>query len=193
MRELRSGDAVFRTDGENLIRDWNAGCERVTGIPAAEAEGRLCWEVIAGRDAEGGTVCHAGCSVVRLAHEGWPVNCTDLHMRTRFGPKRISISTIVLRDDSETMVLHPLRETPEGPSVTTNGDPRPCLTRRQREILYLLVEGIRVRQIATRLTLSETTVRNHIRAILRELGAHSQLEAVARARALSLALEEPAA
>jgi DNA-binding NarL/FixJ family response regulator len=72
-------------------------------------------------------------------------------------------------------------------------DDPPSLTRRQREILYLLVEGVRVKQIAARLTLSETTVRNHIRAILRELGAHSQLEAVARARALSLALEEPAA
>ena len=43
-----------------------------------------------------------------------------------------------------------------------------------------------MKEIAGRLTLSEATVRNHVRAILRELGAHSQLEAVARARALPL-------
>ena len=37
-----------------------------------------------------------------------------------------------------------------------------------------------------------TSVRNHIRAILLELGAHSQLEAVARARSLALVQEEQA-
>ena len=190
---MRSGAAVFRTDRDSLIRDWNPECEHVTGITAAEAEGRPCWQVIAGRDADGGIVCHPGCSIARLAQQGWPVRCTDLHMRTRYGPKRITISTIVLRDDSETTVLHPLRETTATAPTTREDDARPCLTRRQREILYLLVEGTRVRQIATQLTLSETTVRNHDRAILRELGAHSQLEAVARARALSLALEDPAA
>jgi DNA-binding CsgD family transcriptional regulator len=194
MGELRSGDAVFRTDRNSLIRDWNPECENVTGIAAEEAEGRPCWEVIAGRAADGGIVCHPGCSIARLAQQGWPVRCTDLHIRTRYGPKRVTVSTIVLRDETDTTVLHPLRETTESaPSARTDQYPQPCLTRRQREILYLLVEGVRVRGIAARLTLSETTVRNHIRAILRELGAHSQLEAVARARALSLALEEPAA
>jgi DNA-binding CsgD family transcriptional regulator len=192
MGELRSGAAVFRTESDHRIRDWNPECERLTGVSAAEAEGRPCWEVIAGRDANGATVCHPGCSVARLAQEGWPVRCTDLHMRTRFGPKRITLSTIVIRNEAETMILHPLRESAEPASASSVERP-PCLTRRQREILYLLVEGIRVNQIAARLTLSETTVRNHIRAILRGLGVHSQLEAVARARALALALEEPAA
>jgi DNA-binding NarL/FixJ family response regulator len=62
----------------------------------------------------------------------------------------------------------------------------PRLTRRQLQILGLLAGGVRAREIALRLTLSETTVRNHIRALLLELGAHSQLEAVARARELAL-------
>jgi DNA-binding CsgD family transcriptional regulator len=193
MDEMRSGAAVFRTASDSRIRDWNPECERLTGVSAAEAEGRPCWEVIAGRDADGGIVCHPGCSIARLAQQGWPVSCTDLHMRTPFGRKRLTISTIVLKGETETTVLHPLREAAESAAAAATDDPTPSLTRRQREILYLLVEGVRVKQIAARLTLSETTVRNHIRAILRELGAHSQLEAVARARALSLALEEPAA
>lgn len=193
MGELRSGAAVFRTGPDSRIRDWNPECERLTGIGAEEAEGRPCWEVIGGRDAEGGIVCHPGCAIARLAQQGWPVRCTDLHMRTRFGPKRITISTISLRDDAQTTVLHPMRETGESATSQPADGRRPYLTRRQREILYLLVDGVRVKQIASRLTLSETTVRNHIRAILRELGAHSQLEAVARARALALVLEEPAA
>src|SRR5262249_53906100 len=72
-----------------------------------------CWEVIAGRDAAGGIVCHPGCSVARLAQEGWPVRCTDLHVRTPLGRRRLTISTIVLRDEDDMTVLHPVRETAE--------------------------------------------------------------------------------
>ena len=63
--------------------------------------------------------------------------------------------------------------------------PDPALTPRQREILQLLADGQRVPHIALRLHVAETTVRNHIRAILRALGVNSQLEAVARARTLT--------
>ena len=56
------------------------------------------------------------------------------------------------------------------------------LSPRQQEVLVLLSEGVRAKQIAARLGLSEPTVRNHIRTILRKLGCHSQLEAVAEAR-----------
>ena len=193
MSELRSGAAVFRTGTDGLIRDWNPACERLTGVSAGEAEGRPCWEVIAGSDGNGGVVCHPGCSIARLAQQGWPVRCADLYMRTRFGKKRVTISTIVVQDESKKLILHPLREATESATAAATADRRPSLTRRQREILHLLVKGVRAKQIAARLTLSETTVRNHIQAILRELDAHSQLEAVARARELSLALEEPAA
>lgn len=193
--ELRSGAAVFRVGTDSRVHEWNPACERLTGITADEAKGRYCWEVIAGRNEAGGVVCHPGCSIARLAQQGWPVRCTDLHLRTRFGPKRVTMSTIVLRGDDETTVLHLMRETDPQPAASSarGAGPQPALTRRQREILYLLVTGLRVKHIADRLTLSETTVRNHVRAILRELGAHSQLEAVARARMLSLRLEEPAA
>jgi DNA-binding NarL/FixJ family response regulator len=59
----------------------------------------------------------------------------------------------------------------------------PTLTERQLEVLRLLGEGIRARGIAGRLGLAEATVRNHIHAVLQELEAHSQLEAVYQARA----------
>ena len=60
------------------------------------------------------------------------------------------------------------------------------LSRRQREVLELLANGIPAREIAVRLGLAETTVRNHIRHLLRKLGCHSQLEAVAVAYRLGL-------
>jgi len=53
------------------------------------------------------------------------------------------------------------------------------LTRREREVLALLAEGLSNRAIAERLVLSLHTVRTHVQTILRKLDAHSKLEAVA--------------
>jgi DNA-binding NarL/FixJ family response regulator len=64
--------------------------------------------------------------------------------------------------------------------------PTQPLSPRQRQVLALLARGVRARDIGARLGLSEATVRNHIRALLRRLDSHSQLEAVARARDLRL-------
>jgi len=49
-----------------------------------------------------------------------------------------------------------------------------------------IADGLPVKTVARRLGLAETTVRNHIRLLFLELGVHSQLEAVARARAYEL-------
>jgi PAS domain S-box-containing protein len=62
------------------------------------------------------------------------------------------------------------------------GTPHPDLTPRQAEVLRLLAEGRSTHQIADELHLTTTTVRNHIRNLLRALGVHSRIEAVAAAR-----------
>jgi PAS domain S-box-containing protein len=69
------------------------------------------------------------------------------------------------------------REPPPGPSP---------LTPRQAEVLRHLAAGCSTQQIVKHMGLSVETVRNHIRAVLRKLGAHSRLEAVANARKLGL-------
>ena len=58
---------------------------------------------------------------------------------------------------------------------------QPHLTRRQLEVLLLLAEGKRSREIAEELCISVHTVRTHIQGILRTLGAANRLEAVSRA------------
>jgi PAS domain S-box-containing protein len=59
--------------------------------------------------------------------------------------------------------------------------PHPHLTPRQAEVLRLLQQGRSTNQIAEELHLTAETVRNHIRRLLRNLGVHSRLEAVALA------------
>jgi PAS domain S-box-containing protein len=56
--------------------------------------------------------------------------------------------------------------------------PPASLTPRQAEVLELLAHGRSTAQIAEELHLSTETVRNHIRGVLRALGAHSRIEAV---------------
>jgi DNA-binding NarL/FixJ family response regulator len=60
--------------------------------------------------------------------------------------------------------------------------PPPHLTPRQAEVLRLLQRGASTDQIADELHVSKETVRNHIRHLLRALGVHTRLEAVAAIR-----------
>jgi PAS domain S-box-containing protein len=60
------------------------------------------------------------------------------------------------------------------------------LTPRQAEVLALLERGRSTREIAEELHISAETARNHIRHLLRAVGAHSRLEAVAIANSASL-------
>jgi PAS domain S-box-containing protein len=68
--------------------------------------------------------------------------------------------------------------------------PHPHLTQRQGEVLRLLEHGRSTEQIADELQLSIETVRNHVRALLRALGVHTRLEAVAVARRIYVAAGE---
>lgn len=72
---------------------------------------------------------------------------------------------------------------------------RSALTTREWEIVDLLGEGASTEAIAERLVLSPTTVYTHVYRLLRKLGVHSRLEAVAaaqRLRQLEASSEGPA-
>jgi len=66
--------------------------------------------------------------------------------------------------------------------------PRPLepLTARELEVLQLLAEGASTTQASDQLGISSATLRAHVQAILRKLGAHSRLEAVAEAARLGV-------
>jgi len=64
--------------------------------------------------------------------------------------------------------------------------PRPeGLTERQMEVLGHLRKGLSNREIASRMALSEATVKVHMSAIFRALGVHSRTQAVVRAQLLT--------
>jgi len=182
--DFRSADPLMAFGDDLRVVSWNEAAESLTGISARDAIGRYCWEVLGARDDRGDLVCHAGCSNARLMREGWPVATRRLWIRTGSGRRRVVLSTVAVEDSSRALFLHVMRN---GEEVHEERPlEAPSLTGRQRQILELIAAGVPAKVVAVRLGLSKTTVRNHIRGLLRRLDAHSQLEAVATARRLGI-------
>jgi PAS domain S-box-containing protein len=180
---FRSGDALVAFDADLRVVSWNRAAEELTGVAAADAIGRRCWEVLGGHDEHGNLVCHRGCSTARLARDGWPVPCAGLFIKARGGTRQVDVSTVAVNGRDPPLFLHVLVPRHE---TASSAPPAATLTARQHEVLGLLADGVPAKAIAARLGIAETTVRNHIRAVLAELGAHSQLAAIAEARRLGL-------
>lgn len=182
-----SGDAVVAVDADLRVVSWNSATEELTGLRAEDALGQPCWLALRGQSPRGALLCHRDCSVTRYAREGYEYPRQNMTIATNKGPRSVSVSTVILRDRSEPLLLHVLQDgNSDSAARPAPQEPPARLTNRQLQVLRLLSEGVTARGISERLGLAETTVRNHIRAILAELGAHSQLEAVARARAQGL-------
>lgn len=177
---VRSGSPLCAFDANLKIVEWNKAAESLTGVSAQDAVGRPCWEVLGGRADDGSLVCHRGCSGARLALTGWPLRPQALTIKAAAGRRRIVADTVSCGD----VVLHLFHPAPN-PEVGEHA-PRVRLTPRRLQVLRLLSEGMRVPKVAARLGVREATARNHVHALLVDLDAHSQLEAVSKGRELGL-------
>jgi DNA-binding CsgD family transcriptional regulator len=100
---------------------------------------------------------------------------TDAHGRRVLA----DVSSVAVREQHSVVGLFGLLQTSR---VRERTEAPPVLTPRQTEVLRLLAAGASTAQIQDTLHLTRETVRNHVRHLLRALGAHSRLEAVALAR-----------
>jgi DNA-binding NarL/FixJ family response regulator len=66
------------------------------------------------------------------------------------------------------------------------------LTKREREIILLVSEGLRNKQVADRLFISETTVRHHLTSIFSKLGVSNRLDLVVYSYRHGIAKPPPA-
>jgi len=82
-------------------------------------------------------------------------------------------------------VAHVIEESPVKRSA-----PKPDLTMRQQQLMALVAKGLTNKEIASRLNLSEFTVRNHIHRVLKQLDAGSRSEAVEVIRAHGYAISQ---
>ena len=202
--EARTGDAVYVVGPDYRIVHWDPQMESLSGVLSEEALGKRCYEAVMGEREGGQPFCAHGCSVMHLAQSHRPVSSFEMCIRTRSGDKRwVSVSNLTIETQEGPYLVHLLRDSQgthdalqmargliQLSSKNEAPAPRrrnvPALTPRQLEVLKLLSEGKSVREIGQELYLSEATVRNHVRSLLQALGAHSQLEVLARAREMGI-------
>lgn len=203
--EARTGDAVFVVAPDFRIVHWDEQTEFLTGLETQDVLGKRCYEVVLGQREGGAPFCSYGCSVMKLAQAGRPVASYDMRLTIPSGGERwVNVSILSVDSEEGPYLVHLLRDA-QGTHETLElaqsliqlsrkkdrrdaPSPRnvPALTPRQLEVLGLLSQGKSTREIGRELFLSEPTVRNHVQALLRALGVHSQLEALAEARKLGL-------
>jgi PAS domain S-box-containing protein len=200
-----AGDGAFVIDENLRIVYWNKAAEAIFGFNSDEVAGQLCYQLLHGYDEGRHLVCRAKCQVAKLALQSEPVPNYDIHVKTNRGDNRwLDMSVFTYRMDSSNAkkvivhLFHDLNRREVDDRVLgqvvkainryhdiryNNGARSEShqipLTNREREILSLLVDGLGTRGIAELLSISVTTVRNHIQHILQKLQVHSRLEAVA--------------
>jgi DNA-binding NarL/FixJ family response regulator len=74
------------------------------------------------------------------------------------------------------------------PAITHDPSSRPDLTLRQQQLVTLVAKGLTNKEIASRLNLSEFTVRNHIHRILKQVDAGSRSQAVETIRSFGYSI-----
>ena len=202
--EARTGDAIYVVGSEYSIVHWDEQMESLTGVLSEEAVGKPCYEAVMGEREDGGPFCAHGCTVMHLARAHRPVSSFEMRIRTRSGDKRwVNVSNLTVETEEGPYLVHLFRDSQgthdtlemakgliqlsskkEAPAPSRRDVP--SLTPRQLEVLKLLSEGESVREISKELYLSEATIRNHVRSLLQALGAHSQLEVLAKAREMGI-------
>jgi len=198
-----SPEATVVIDDAGLVVSWNDAAERLLGRPAAEAVGRHCHEVMHGLTPAGAPLCGPECAVVALCRQGSSPRRFEMVARRPDGSEVWLDVTTVTIEDERPLAVHVLTESVSAKRLagvatevarrlqeTTPGQDadqaalrriNEALTGREIEVLRLLAAGVGTDDIAKRLNLSRSTVRNHVQNLMPKLGVHSRVEAVVMA------------
>jgi PAS domain S-box-containing protein len=196
-----SPEATIAIDSAGQIVAWNTAAEKLLGRSARDALGKPCHEIMHGLTPAGAPLCSPDCAVIGLCREGSAARNFEMVAQRPDGKEVwLDVATVTVQWDNGPMAVHVLTESISGkrlavlaeevtqrlvakqPDVDNLDALRQMLTQtltpREIEILRLVAAGIATDEIAERLSLARTTVRNHIQNIQTKLGAHSRLEAV---------------
>lgn len=204
--QLTTSDGAFVVDRDQRIVWWSPSAERILGHRSGDVTGKPCYELVGGRDALNYRFCRRDCPVMTNARRGRPTPDYDLLCTNAAGEARwLNVSVAIPRQRrNDFQLLHLFRDVTHrrtleefarktstafrqllneekvklADEVFPNSTPLPSLSRRESEVLRLLVAGMSTRQMADALVLRPVTVRNHIARLLTKLGVENRLQAV---------------
>jgi PAS domain S-box-containing protein len=165
----------------------NEAAERASGSSNAELLGRHFTELLLPEERT------KVAALFRLAAElGQPTEFETMFVDASGQQRAVRAQHLPLRSGEAiigVLILAFEAPAPSEPVELEGGQSR--LTRRQAEILELVASGLSTSEIAKKLTLSNETVRNHLRGVFKVLHVHTRLEAIAAARRLGLLAPTP--
>ena len=192
-----TSEAAFAVDKAGQIVVWNESAEKTFGYLETETLGQQCWELLSGRDVFNNQSCCEGCPIRGAAFKHEPINPFQVDFKTAAQKrKRFTVSTLIICNHPEEEIFVHLCRPESGISSgtftkddtirPTHKKLRKSLTARETEVLTLLHKGMTIQQIATTLSVTPSTVRNHTQHVLSKLRVHSRYEAAALGRKLGL-------
>ena len=200
-----AADGAFVIDEGLRILFWNKAAETILGFGSDDVSGQFCYQLLHGYDEGRHLICKARCQVAKLVLQSKPAPNYDLYVKTKGGEERwLDMSVFTYRMDAtngKKVIVHLFHDlnhkevdervlshladvvnryqnVPHKNRIDREFLPE-TLTPREGEVLSLLANGHGTRDIATLLSISPSTVRNHIQHILEKLQVHTRLEAVA--------------
>jgi PAS domain S-box-containing protein len=189
LSNLKTADGLFVTDEHQRIRHWSETAERILGVPASEAVGRHCYDVLVGKDFSGEPFCRSDCPVSRNAQKRRVVKDYDLVFEDKDGRrKRINNTILLWPAERGQEVVHLFRESrasvkpwarrvrPRSGAPAGNAGLTP-LSRRELDVLRLVAAGLRTAEVAAALGVSVYTARNQLSSVMHKLDVRTRLEA----------------
>ena len=162
-------------------------------VPATlvDRQGVIRWENQAARDRYGahagrpvtsvvaqGDTDHGAALLTQIVRDAAPAEFTLRVSAPEGHAELVDVSAVPVYGGGSIVGLFGVGKPRRPTTLSVATEPHPELTKRQREVLGLLAEGMSTVEIAAELAISTTTVRNHIANIFAALGAHTRLEAV---------------
>lgn len=199
-----AAESAFAVDPHRRIVFWSPASQELLGFSAEDVMGRRCCDVLRAGGAGGGGCACGQC--LRPGAKGGPVKLVSQFTTqvTALDGQSKELCVTAVRTHStggDVRIIHFLRELrapaslprvadsprPGGtPGVVTPEPPASHLTTREHEVLRLLASGLSTAEIATALSISPITARNHITRLIEKLEVKTRLQAVIAASHLGL-------
>lgn len=193
----RLGVATWVSGPDGRIVYANERAEQMLDVSIPEVMGRPCYEMVQGKDASGEPWCKAHCQVEQKVSADQEIEPYTMRVEGEKGEHWVQMLVIPFDNEEAggTCLAHCAFNVDRQHLIESYLDriaartplnlerefdlSRSRLSKRETEVLEMLVEDENLYSIAEKLGVSYYTVRNHVQHILGKMGVHSTLEAVA--------------